>query len=304
MNSNSLTTLAMVRTLTKTPDSNTTINPTLESMIDIASAKCQQYCRRKFRLKTYTEYYDGDGTAKLFLNQIPISSVTSLYDDYARSYGSTTLIASTDYVIDSDTGIITLDSFNFVRSLQNIKITYIAGYEEFEIIAGYNDAIDFNEGGAELNAILTAGTYTADELCAEIKTQLDDEGANTYTPVYNPVTAKFTIAADGTLSILWLSGTNTLTSVGLTIGFVITADDSGASTYTADNAVLGIPADLQNACTMLVQDIYDETNLGQGRQGMTNISSGVPGGGNTAYAQIALPIRVQMVLDSYRITLI
>jgi len=68
-----------------------------------------------------------------------------------------------------------------------------SGWGNFKIVAGVNRAINFEETlGVELTATLTAGEYNADELCAEIKTQLEVAGASTYTVTYYDSTNKIT----------------------------------------------------------------------------------------------------------------
>jgi len=119
--------------------------------------------------------------------------------------------------------------------------TYTADYSiisgnTLTITAGSNDKINFEEdGGGELTATLTAGTYTFDTLAAEIKTQMDAAGG-TYTVSYDYATKKFTITETGgvtDLDLLWNSGTNSSTSAATTLGFTASADNSGAATYTA-----------------------------------------------------------------------
>ena len=116
-----------------------------------------------------------------------------------------------------------------------------SGWGNFVIELGVNDKIDFEEtAAAELTATLTAGTYSADTLAAEIEIQLEAAGASDYTISYSDITNKFTLASDrlgggNTFKILWLSGTNTATSVGTTIGFDITGDDADAASHVADN---------------------------------------------------------------------
>ncbi len=101
--------------------------------------------------------------------------------------------------------------------------------------------IDFEETGATpLVATLVEGAYNADSLSAEIKTQLDAAGASTYTVTYSDSTNKFTIVSNGAggagiLTLLWDSGANKANSVGDTIGFDESADDTGGLTYTSDN---------------------------------------------------------------------
>lgn len=107
----------------------------------------------------------------------------------------------------------------------------------WNIVAGINDAIDFDDGGGEENVTLDAGNYAASALmAAEIKAQMETATGDTITVTYSGG-RKFTIASDGgTLELLWDSGTNTVTSCGEDIGFDTTADNTGATSYEADGA--------------------------------------------------------------------
>jgi hypothetical protein len=107
------------------------------------------------------------------------------------------------------------------------------------IVSAANNKLDFGEGGAELTATLTNGTYTAAALAAEVKTQLDAGGALTYTVTYSATTRKFTIAATGTFELKWNTGTHKATDCSVLLGFSDAADDTGAATYTSDVAGVG-----------------------------------------------------------------
>jgi hypothetical protein len=115
-----------------------------------------------------------------------------------------------------------------------------SGWGTFLIEAGVNDKIDFEETGATpLVATLTAGTYNADTLAAEIETQLEASGASDYTVTYSDSTNKFTLTSDGAggaglFRLFWSTGANQGTSVANDIGFFPGADDVGALTYEAD----------------------------------------------------------------------
>jgi len=115
-----------------------------------------------------------------------------------------------------------------------------SGWGNFNIETGRNDDIDFEETpAAELTATLTQAEYNADELCTEIKTQLEAAGASTYTVTYSDTTNKFTLASNragggGTFKLLWLTGSS-VGKAGDTIGFDMTADDADAASHTADN---------------------------------------------------------------------
>lgn len=101
----------------------------------------QKTCR-KFEKATLTEYYHGAGSGggcrygaspawrdRLLVQRPPIVSITNIWDDPARAYGSTTLLAAANYLIaDAEAGIILLDGISFREGLNNIKITYEGGY--------------------------------------------------------------------------------------------------------------------------------------------------------------------------------
>lgn len=77
---------------------------------------------------TLTEYYDGDGSRVLLTRSWPITSITAMYIDPDRSYGSDTLIASAYYMIDNALGGIKLDGETLLSGFQSVKLTYVAGW--------------------------------------------------------------------------------------------------------------------------------------------------------------------------------
>lgn len=115
--------------------------------------------------------------------------------------------------------------------------------DKVTITTGSNDALDFDIGGAELNATIAAGTYVrglsqadSGSLCKAIYDAIVAvEAAGTYTVTYSTNTRKFTITRSaGILNLLWNTGTNTATNIGKTIGFSDNADDTGSLSYTGD----------------------------------------------------------------------
>ena len=96
----------------------------------------ETYCDRRFKSREYIEYYDGNGSDEFVVEQIPITSITSIYDDIGRLFEETSLIASTDYVYYEKDGRVVLVNgnnssgyyINFSKGRQNIKITYTSGY--------------------------------------------------------------------------------------------------------------------------------------------------------------------------------
>lgn len=105
------------------------------------------------------------------------------------------------------------------------------------VIDATNDKIDFKEsgGGSTLVATLTHGTYTPAALATLIGIQMGaaSGATGTYTVTYSASTGKWTIATSlAFLSILWNTGSNTAVTAGAPIGFDVTADATGATSYT------------------------------------------------------------------------
>lgn len=144
---------------------------------------------------------------------------------------------------------ITIDSTN--NSLSGIRDAINAanaGVNASTINAGFeitasNNTLVFNDG-SNRTATLTAGTYSAADLAAEIKRAMEaaNGSTDTYSVSYDTASDKFTISNDGTntnaVDILWENGSTTAASV---LGFTATDHASvavGASTV-GDNAVGG-----------------------------------------------------------------
>jgi len=109
-----------------------------------------------------------------------------------------------------------------------------SGWGHFYIDVDTNK-IDFNEGSGELTAVVSIGSFDAYTLATAIQNALNSAGTLTYTVSYSDTTNKFTISASGTFSLLWKTGTNSAQTIGGRIGFDVSADDTGQSSYVADS---------------------------------------------------------------------
>lgn len=98
-----------------------------------------------------------------------------------------------------------------------------------------NYAIDFNEGGSELQASIAYGNYSPTEYLTAVKTALDAAGALTYTVSLNRTTRKITISSTSTFALLANTGTRASVSAWDMLGYTTASDKTGASTYTATN---------------------------------------------------------------------
>lgn len=105
-------------------------------------------------------------------------------------------------------------------------------------ITATNKFIDVTDDTGTLAVSIAEKLYkTPVELADALSAALNAASTETYTVTYSNSTGRFTIASGSTLlSILWNTGTNAANSIGTTIGFLVAADDTGAVTYTSDNA--------------------------------------------------------------------
>lgn len=97
-----------------------------------------------------------------------------------------------------------------------------------------NNYIDFDEGGGELSAIITSGSYTLGDFADEIARVMNAAGANTYSVSVDRTSRNITISADATFSLLVTTGTHTAISAFALMGF--TTNRSGVATYESDGA--------------------------------------------------------------------
>lgn len=137
-----ITTVAQCKAFRGIESDNQEHDAELSRIIPSVQAWLEQECYRQFDSATVTEYYSGAGSGevpylgspqvwrdRLLVKRPPITSITNIWDDPLRAYGSTTLLSASDYVIvDAAAGIVVLDGITFQAGLNNIKITYTGGY--------------------------------------------------------------------------------------------------------------------------------------------------------------------------------
>jgi hypothetical protein len=117
------------------------------------------------------------------------------------------------------------------------------------VVTASNKYIEVEEdaGGEEIVSITEKVYKDPVQLATALQDALNNHSglAATYVVSYSSTTGKFTITASGgptTITIGWKTGAvhgadNADTHIGTLLGFSDTADDSGALTYTSDNAI-------------------------------------------------------------------
>ena len=140
-----------------------------------------------------------------------------------------------------DDGALTHSSEKLTLPAENVQSPFRTKFWQSlngrNVVAGINDKIDFDDGGGEENATLTAGNYSTDALyAAEVQTRMDALTADNITISYSSVTRKFTFDSDGaTFELLCNSGTNAGTSAYRDVGFDVSTDKTGGVSYTSDD---------------------------------------------------------------------
>jgi len=128
VSANALTSLDSVKNFYGMTGTKQTDDDLLEDLIDRITELIQSYCNvTNFKSTKYTEYLDGMGSKYLFVNNIPIVSITSIHDDADWGWNSDDLLDSDDYRSVDNKYIVLKDDF-FTLADQNIKIVYTAGY--------------------------------------------------------------------------------------------------------------------------------------------------------------------------------
>lgn len=124
----SLTTLANCKAFKNV--TGTAHDAELARLILVVDEFCNAHCNRKLEQATVTEYHSARrGQTVLILRQPPVASITSIHDDTERVYGSETLIAAADYVLeDADAGIVRFDGTSLQQGINNVKVVYPGGF--------------------------------------------------------------------------------------------------------------------------------------------------------------------------------
>lgn len=261
-------------------------------LINYTSEFLLRYYKRigfKYTTVTNSEFHDGKGYSEINTDYYPIISITALYDDTTRAWGSGQLIDTDDYEIeDAAAGIVRRFDDVFTDDKSNVRVDYVAGYSTM-FTAGLT--ISFDEGGSALSAAITDGAYNASSLATEVQTRMDAAGSDTWTCTYSEITRKYTIASDGgTANIAWATSTD----MAELMGYDKQADDSGATSYASDYPVLDVPTLLSDLCETIVRWRFAE--IKEKRIGKSSASDDM---GSISFFYGDLPDYLKRMIDMF-----
>ena len=137
-----LITVARARLIQGLSGGSTTL---LTALLTAASDAVEKYCDRLFETAARTEVHDGTGADFLYVRALPITALTTI--TIYETGGTTTEIASGNFVYDADSGRITFGYNNtsafgtFPAGTQNISVAYTGGYESDSIPDAVQQAV-------------------------------------------------------------------------------------------------------------------------------------------------------------------
>ena len=97
-------------------------------LITAYSARAERYLNRHFTSQARTETVDVQHAQIDFsVKGAPITSITDLRNDSERTFGTDTIVNSTDYTHEPDSGIITVDRSALFIGTRTLQINYVGG---------------------------------------------------------------------------------------------------------------------------------------------------------------------------------
>lgn len=130
-----LITLAELKEYLAVGASDSTQDPILNALLNMASSWVANFLKRNLVATSYTEYYDGDASLQLMLRNVPVVSITTIWVDYLRAWANDKIVNPANYFIKKQAGIV--EAFylfgNWIPGRANVKVIYVAGYDNLGV---------------------------------------------------------------------------------------------------------------------------------------------------------------------------
>ena len=120
----------------------------IDILIELVSARVEDYCDRVFSEETGRIEYPSGGTGILSLKLFPITSITSIHEDADRDFDSGSLVDSTEYYADTERSLVIRKASwrrevtgnyglnKWLQGLNIIKVVYNGGYTVTDGVTG------------------------------------------------------------------------------------------------------------------------------------------------------------------------
>lgn len=150
----------------------------LTTLIGNVSAAIESYCNRTFASASYTETRNGQGGWRLFLANGPVTAVASVSVDGVSIPAAPDALSS-GYVVDQNT--VYLRGYCFNRGVQNVTVTYTAGFASvpgdvaqacIECVASHFAKRDRIDKASETLGTQQTISYSQADMPAAVKTAL------------------------------------------------------------------------------------------------------------------------------------
>lgn len=270
-----LTTLAAAKAWLGIPPATTTSDDLIQALITAASRYLLNYLSRGNILSaSYTDRFDGTGWGQrsLLLPRWPVTSITSLLVDGqaipAGSPPSASAPSPSGYLLDPWDGIpagkpqsLALFGYGIGRGLQNVSVTYVAGY----LVAGEAATVP----AADTYAVTAAAPYGA--FAADGGVVLVSSGAALAKVATAPAAGQYSVSGAGV--------------------YTFNAAQAGAAVLLSYSF---IPFDLAQAC----QQMAGEEFTYRGRIGVVSKSLG--GQETITYSMKAMTPDIRDMLQNYK----
>jgi hypothetical protein len=100
----------------------------IDLLIDWVSERAESIIGRELMSEERTEYLDGSWSSSIILPVIPVTSVSGVYLDSDHEFGSDTEVESSDYYLNTKTGIIYLYDDLTPKGVATVKVVFTGGY--------------------------------------------------------------------------------------------------------------------------------------------------------------------------------
>lgn len=142
-----LTTVPQIKERIVIDADNTDDDDVIMRLIRSVSNKIEGFLRRELEIPSsdVTEYFTVDVGQTIFaLKYYPISSITNVWNDTDWSYGTSSLVDSSSYQEDADSGLLYIDQYTLISGFRALKVTYSGGLvsDTFQLMSNYPDIVD------------------------------------------------------------------------------------------------------------------------------------------------------------------